>query len=115
MEKTTEIKPVPESGINGLFLYDIRICQIQKVEKIEKSDKLYKLTVNTGIDERVIVSGLAKHYSPEELLGLKLPFILNLPVRSIMGVESHGMILAAEGESKLYVLECDSEIGAIVA
>ena len=73
-------------------------------EKIEKTDKLLKLTVDTGIDVRTVVSGIAEHFKSEELIGQKVSILLNLAPRKIRGVESQGMILMAEtgnGEFKL--------------
>jgi len=84
---------------------DIRICKILTVEKVEKADKLYKLTVDTGIDNRVVVSAIAHKLTPEQILNKNIPFILNLPVRSIRGIESHGMILlAGNPDNDFYVL-----------
>ena len=61
-----------------------------------KSDKLLKLTVDTGVDKRIILSGIAKHYKPGDLIGKQVTFIANLAPRKMMGVESNGMILMAE-------------------
>jgi methionyl-tRNA synthetase len=75
---------------------DIRIGKIVNAEKVEKADKLLKLTVDTGLDQRTIVSGIAEHYSPEEIIGKEVTLLMNLPPRKIRGVESQGMILMAE-------------------
>lgn len=75
---------------------DIRLGTILEAEKIEKADKLLKLTVDTGLDKRTIVSGIAKHYSAEEVIGKTVTVLMNLPPRKIKGVESNGMILMAE-------------------
>ena len=63
---------------------------------MEKADKLLKLTVDTGIDTRTIVSGIAQHYSTEEVIGKTVTVLLNLAPRKIRGIESQGMILMAE-------------------
>ncbi len=75
---------------------DIRIGTIIEAEKMPKSDKLLKFLIDDGIEKRVILSGIAKHYSPEEMLGKQVTFIANLAPRKMMGVESNGMILMAE-------------------
>lgn len=81
---------------------DIRLGTILEAEKVEKADKLLKLLVNTGIDKRTIVSGIAEHYSPEEVIGKTVQVLLNLAPRKIRGIESQGMILMAEdAEGKL--------------
>ena len=75
---------------------DIRVGTITAAEKVEKADKLLKLTVDTGIDTRTVVSGIAEHYNPENIVGQKVSVLLNLAPRKIRGVESQGMILMAE-------------------
>ena len=76
---------------------DIRVGKILTAEKVEKADKLLKLTVDTGLDQRTIVSGIAEHYSAEEVIGKKVSVLMNLAPRTIRGVESQGMILMADG------------------
>jgi methionyl-tRNA synthetase len=75
---------------------DIRLGTILEAERLPKADKLLKLVVDTGIDKRTIVSGIAEHYSPEEIIGKTVSVLLNLEPRKIRGVESQGMILMAE-------------------
>ena len=77
---------------------DLRVGTITAAEKIEKADKLLKLTVDTGIDIRTVVSGIAEHFKAEEVIGQKVSILLNLAPRKIRGVESQGMILMAETE-----------------
>jgi methionyl-tRNA synthetase len=77
---------------------DIRLGTILEAEKVPKADKLLKLTVDTGLDIRTIVSGIAEHYSPEEIIGKTVSVLLNLEPRKIRGVESQGMILMAENQ-----------------
>ena len=77
---------------------DLRVGTITAAEKIEKADKLLKLTVDTGIDVRTVVSGIAEQFKPEEVIGQKVSVLLNLAPRKIRGVESQGMILMAETE-----------------
>jgi methionyl-tRNA synthetase len=81
---------------------DIRVATIIAAEKVAKTKKLLKLTVNTGIDERTVVSGIAEHYTPEEIIGKQVSIIVNLAPREIKGILSQGMILMAENsEGKL--------------
>jgi methionyl-tRNA synthetase len=75
---------------------DIRVCTVEEVEKVEGADKLLKLIVNTGLDKRTIVSGIAQYYKPEDITGKQFCFIINLAPRKIRGIESNGMILSAE-------------------
>jgi methionyl-tRNA synthetase len=77
---------------------DIRLGTIIAAEKVEKADKLLQLTVQTGIDTRTIVSGIAEHYLPEEIIGKTVAVLMNLAPRKIRGIESQGMILMAENE-----------------
>ena len=71
---------------------------VTEAEKVKKADKLLKLLVDTGLDKRTIVSGIAKHYSAEEVIGKQVTVLMNLPPRTIRGVDSQGMILMAENE-----------------
>lgn len=81
---------------------DIRLGTILKAEKVENADKLLKLIVDTGLDHRTIVSGIAEHYSPTEIVGKTVQVLINLAPRKIKGIESQGMILMAEDvEGKL--------------
>jgi methionyl-tRNA synthetase len=75
---------------------DIRLGTILEAEKVEKADKLLKLVVDTGIDKRTIVSGIAAHYQPADIIGKTVEVLLNLAPRKIRGIESQGMILMAE-------------------
>jgi methionyl-tRNA synthetase len=75
---------------------DMRIGTIVEAQQVEKSNKLLKLTVDTGVDVRTVVSGIAKYYSPEQVTGKQVMVLLNLKPRNIMGIESRGMILLAE-------------------
>jgi methionyl-tRNA synthetase len=87
-----------ETSFDDFMKMDIRIGKILEAEKVEKADKLLKLLVDTGIDKRTIVSGIAQHYSPEEVVGKSVTVLMNLAPRKIRGVESQGMILMAENE-----------------
>lgn len=69
---------------------DIRVSTIVAAEKVAKTKKLLKLTVDTGIDRREIVSGIAEHYAPEELVGRQVLVLVNLEPRTLKGIESRG-------------------------
>ena len=75
---------------------DIRIGTVLEAEKVAKTKKLLKLLVDTGIDKRTIVSGIAEHFTPEELVGRQVMVLVNLAPRELKGIESKGMILMAE-------------------
>jgi len=75
---------------------DIRIGTILEAERVPKTDKLLKLLIDTGIDKRTVVSGIAEYYKPEEIIGQKVSVLANLAPRKIKGIESKGMILMAE-------------------
>lgn len=96
---------------------DFRVVKVLKCEKVPKSNKLLKFTLNDGSgQERVILSGIKMHYSPEELVGKTLVAITNLPPRKMMGLESCGMLLSAvcdyDGEELLNLLMVDDKIPA---
>ncbi len=75
---------------------DIRIGTILEAERVPKSDKLLKLKVDDGLGGRQILSGIAKHIAPEDIIGKQVTFLANLAPRKMMGLESQGMILMAE-------------------
>ncbi|MEG1414220.1 MAG: methionine--tRNA ligase [Mucinivorans sp.] len=74
---------------------DLRVGKVLRCEKVEKSDKLLKFTIDTGLDERTIVSGVAGNFTPEELVGRNVTVLMNLAPRKLCGVESQGMLLFA--------------------
>ena len=75
---------------------DIRTATVLEAERVPKTDKLLKLTIDTGIDKRTIVSGIAEYYKPEDMVGKQICILANLKPRTIRGIESHGMILMAK-------------------
>ncbi len=81
---------------------DIRTATVIEAERVPKTDKLLKLTIDTGIDTRTIVSGIAEYYSPEDMVGKQICILANLAPRKIRGIESKGMILMArQGDGKM--------------
>ncbi len=90
---------------------DIRIGTILEAEKLPKSDKLLKFLIDDGFEKRVILSGIAKHYSPEDMIGKQVTFIANLAPRKMMGIESNGMILMAEDrDGSLALLQPNKQV-----
>ena len=78
---------------------DLRVAQITQCEDIAGADRLYKLTIDVG-EERQIVAGIKQYYSKEELVGKRIVIVANLEPRTLRGIASHGMLLAASGEDK---------------
>jgi len=96
---------------------DIRTGTILTAERVPKTDKLLKLTVDTGIDKRIVVSGIAANYDPEKIIGQKVVILVNLQPRMLRGIQSQGMILMAEnpkGELCFVQQEKDFENGSLV-
>src|SRR6202453_4831213 len=90
---------------------DIRIGLVVAAEMVPDADKLIKCTVDFGeMGERTIVSGIAQWKKPEELVGKKLPYIVNLAPRMLRGVESEGMLLAASDESAVALLNPERQV-----
>ena len=89
--------PVKENiDFDQFSAMDIRVATIIAAEKVEKTKKLLKLTLNTGIDERTVVSGIAEYFTPEEVIGQQVSLLVNLAPREIKGILSQGMILMSE-------------------
>ena len=114
-EHVTEQKE--ECSYDDFQKMDIRVSTILAAEKVAKTKKLLKLTVDTGIDKRTIVSGIAEHFTPEELVGRQVLVLVNLAPRELKGITSNGMILMAEdasGKLELLSPEHKTNNGAIV-
>jgi methionyl-tRNA synthetase len=90
---------------------DLRVAEIKTCEDIPGADKLYRLTIDVG-EERTIVAGIKQHYTKEELVGKKIVVILNLEPRTIRGIISHGMLLAASSsdQTSVVLVEPDRDI-----
>ena len=86
----------PECSFEQFESMDIRTATVLEAERVPKTDKLLKLTIDTGIDKRTIVSGIAEYYTPEQMLGKQICILANLQPRKIRGIESKGMILMAK-------------------
>lgn len=93
----TPVKEIkPETSFDDFTKMDIRTATILEAEAVPKTDKLLKLLLDTGVDTRTVVSGIAAYYKPEEIIGKKVCLLANLAPRKIKGIESKGMILMAE-------------------
>lgn len=102
----------PQIAIDDFAKLDLRVAKVIACEKVEKSDKLLKLQLDIGLETRQVVSGIAKYYKPEEMVGKKVIVIANLKPAKLMGIESQGMILAASDaeENRLTLVTVDGDI-----
>jgi methionine--tRNA ligase beta chain len=91
---------------------EIRIGKILSAEKVANADKLLKLQVDFGEFQRQIISGIAENFTPEEVVGKSLPFIVNLQYRKFKGEESQGMLMATGVDGKIILLEPSEEVPA---
>jgi methionine--tRNA ligase beta chain len=89
---------------------DLRVGKILEVEKIEKSEKLLKLIVDLGKEKRQLVAGIGKYYRPEDLIGKEIVVVANLEPKKIRGIESQGMILAADVNGEPVILSPEKEV-----
>ncbi|MBI2647843.1 MAG: methionine--tRNA ligase subunit beta [Candidatus Wildermuthbacteria bacterium] len=83
-------------SLNDFKAIDLKVATIVEAECVEGSDKLVKLQIDLGQERRQILAGIGKHYGPEELVGRQIVIVANLEPRSLMGLESQGMLLAAD-------------------
>lgn len=110
MAKEVVAQPQKESvSFDDFGRMDVRVSTILEAEKVAKTKKLLKLTVDTGVDKRTIVSGIAEHFTPEELIGKQVLVLVNLAPRELKGIMSSGMILMAEDATGKLVLVSPNE------
>lgn len=112
-----ETKAAPEAGeitIDDFSKIKLRVAKVLAAEAVPKADKLLKLKVDLGDEQRELVSGIARQYKPEELVGKNVIVVANLKPAKIRGVVSHGMILAASKEDELQVVTVDMPVGSEV-
>jgi methionyl-tRNA synthetase len=96
-QQQVTLKPAKDSITYDAFTgMDLRVGTVLAAERVPKTGKLMKLTIDTGLDTRTVVSGIAEHYSPEEVIGRQVCLLANLQPRTLKGLESQGMILMAE-------------------
>lgn len=92
----SEIPPIkPNIEYDDFEKLDLRVAKVLTCEKVKKSKKLLKFTLDVGVEERTVVSGISNYYEPEEMIGKKVIYLANLSPRKLMGIESFGMILSA--------------------
>ncbi len=103
-------EPTGLVNIDDFAKLDLRVVKVLEAEKVEGSDKLLKLHVEMGSETRQVVSGIAKHYSPESLVGKYVILVANLKPVKLKGIESQGMILAASNDNSLVVATLDGLI-----
>ena len=119
MENEITIEPLSTEMVDfdTFSKSDFRVVRIKNCEAIPKSTKLLKFTLDDGTEnERIILSGIHEYYNPEDLIGLNVVAIINLPPRKLMGIDSCGMLISAvymEGEKEnLHLLIVDKDIPA---
>jgi methionine--tRNA ligase len=114
VEDAAGVAPMkPVIGIEDFDKIDLRVGRILTAEKVEKSNKLLKFTVDTGIDKRTVLSGISKHFSAEQMVGKRVLMVVNLAPRKMMGIESQGMLLFAEGaDGRLYGVGPEGDVNA---
>ncbi|HNR40919.1 MAG TPA: methionine--tRNA ligase [Bacteroidales bacterium] len=106
---TTVIPPKETVSFDLFSRIDIRTATVLEAEKVPRTTKLLKLTIDTGIDTRTIVSGIAEYFQPDDLVGKQISIVANLEPRKIKGIESKGMILMAEDSGGKLVLVSPAE------
>ena len=95
----------PKIAIEDFLKVDLRVGKVLEAERVPKSDKLIKMKVDIGLEQRTIVGGIGKAYAPADLLNRLEVVVANLAPRKLMGIESHGMLLAAsDNASKPYLV-----------
>lgn len=114
--KPVEAEEKPEITIDDFAKISFRTAVVTNCEKIEKSKKLLKLTLKVGDETRIVASGIAEYYKPEELLGKTVVLVANLKPAKLCGVESRGMVLCAEADGKVKIVSPEDGIpdGAVV-
>ena len=115
-ESTSEngIAPLkPEIVFDDFGKIDLRVGTIVEAKKVEKADKLLELLVDLGFEKRTILSGIAMHFKPEDIVGKQVTIVANLAPRKMRGIESKGMILMAEdAQGKLYFVSPSEAIAS---
>jgi len=110
----TDVKD--EISFDDFEKIDLRVAEVIAAERVKKADKLLKLKIDVG-EERTIVAGIGAHYRPEDIVGKKIAVILNLKPVKLMGVVSHGMLLATELEGGVSLVSFDGDpaVGARIS
>ena len=110
-EESKEVESKSEIQYEDFAKLDLRVAKVLTCEKVEKADKLLKLTLDIGTETKTVVSGIALHFTPEEVVGKQVLYLANLAPRKMRCIESQGMILMAENsDGKLYFMQPGAEI-----
>ncbi|NVO08414.1 MAG: methionine--tRNA ligase [Bacteroidales bacterium] len=111
-KKNAKVEPQkPNITYEEFSKMDIRVGTVLEAERVPKTQKLMKLLIDTGIDKRTVVSGIAEHFTPEEVINRQVSILVNLEPRKIKGIESHGMILMAEdSDGKLRFIQPSDKV-----
>lgn len=113
MEQTPAIEAKTDVTYEEFSKMDLRVCTVLAAEKVAKTKKLLKLTVDTGVDKREIISGIAEYHNPEDLIGKQVLMLINLAPKEIKGVASHGMVLMGENvNGELVLMQPSKEVKA---
>ena len=113
-DKQKEGQPEGEISIDDFAKIQLRVAKVLEAEAVPKADKLLKLKIDLGDEQRELVSGIAKQYKPEELVGKNVIVVANLKAAKIRGVVSHGMVLAASAGDDLKLVTVDMPVGSVV-
>ena len=113
-DKQKESQPEGEISIDDFAKIQLRVAKVLEAEAVPKADKLLKLKIDLGDEQRELVSGIAKQYKPEELVGKNVIVVANLKAAKIRGVVSHGMVLAASAGDDLQLVTVNMPVGSVV-
>ncbi|MBY8914753.1 methionine--tRNA ligase [Bacillus sp. YC2] len=109
-EEPQEVDRLPEITIDQFMDTELRVAEVLSAEPVKKADRLLKLQIDLGFEKRQVVSGIAKHYTPEQLVGMKIICVTNLKPVKLRGELSQGMILAGESDGVLKVVSVDQSL-----
>jgi len=113
MDEKKEHAPETDGGpisLDRFLSVDLRVARVQSAERVAGTDRLLKLQIDLGSEQRQIVAGIATSYQPEELVGRKIVVVANLQPARVRGVESQGMLLAADGGEGPVVATFDQDV-----
>jgi methionyl-tRNA synthetase len=111
---STQAPETSHISIDDFMRVELRVAKVLTAERVPKSKKLLRLQVDTGVDQRTIVAGIAEAYEPESLVGRSIAIVFNLKPAKLMGVESNGMVLAASpdgGQPQLVTFDVPPQPG----
>ena len=109
-EEPQEVERLPEITFDQFMDTELRVAEVLSAEPVKKADRLLKLQIDLGFEQRQVVSGIAKHYTPDQLVGMKIICVTNLKPVKLRGELSQGMILAGESDGVLKVVDVDQSL-----